>query len=528
MKLRGYQREIVDQLKSTSENRLVESATGSGKTFTFCSYLKEILDEGYEGRIIIGVHRDELLQQTCETLIMLGIYPGEISAKVKRAPNQQIIVGMQKTIENRFKNNPNYIQDVSMMILDEAHYLSYTNLLPIFPDTRLIGVTATPISMKKGFKLSDIFLEMISGPPIKQLIEDGSLVQDVCYHLPLTAEDFSKLKKSTGNGGFTSASLNKVFNQGLLLDQLLEYYRKYSDGLKTMIYAASTKNMEEIKDFLLKEGLNVRSYGSNSSESRKELMEWLRFNDDAILVSLEVFTTGLDVKDIRTIILFRATTSKSLYLQMVGRGARSTTEVYKDHFVFIDFGGNIARFGLWSMDRDWESDFRGIKKSSKAGTSPVRECPKCGRINHASARTCDECDYTFPIKVDEFVVPENIKVVRVSGFQAPPIVSKKVWNYCQLKGFSPHKSIHLLLDGHIRILKIYDINKDRFERDGIEILAKIWKEFRPKYREMAGLSDGIIKQGPHNVKYWKNEMVKKVVEYYGESLLVKDWKRIGE
>src|SRR5690606_14153391 len=102
------------------------------------------------------------------------------------------------------------------------------------------------------------------------------------------------------------------------------------------------------------------------------------------LCNVNVFTTGFDSKQVQAIILNRATTSLALFLQMCGRGARSTDKIYKDSFIVIDGGSNIERHDPWSSpSRDWYKIFHeGIGKDKAKKESPlsVQECKDCGYL----------------------------------------------------------------------------------------------------------------------------------------------------
>lgn len=520
MKARLYQQEIVNELNATDENRCVSLATGGGKTFVFSYFSREHLQGK---KTLILVHREELLEQSYQTLLALGLYAQKIDGKTKKIDySKEVYVAMSLTLESRFKKNPNYITDIQTVIIDECHHNHYSKLLPNFEGARLIGFTATPVTMKKDFKLSDIFTNLIEGVDISELIKQGALCKDVCYHLPLKPEDFQKLKKSDSNGGYTGASMNAVFNQGLLIEECYNYYQKYLKGKKTMIFCCSTQHMEETTKFFQNKGINARSYGSKSEANRAETVKWIKENEDAVLISLDIFTAGFDVKDILGIILFRATTSLSLYLQIVGRGARITDKIYKDHFTVIDFGNNIERFGLWSSPRDWKSYFFKTKKK-KEGTAPIRECPNCGRINHATAKKCDECEYEFPkSEKEELEAPEDVKVVKTKDFEFPEVDVQRLLNFCDSKGWKPPKSLYLLIEANLRILTVYDITPERLERDWQKILPKIWEKVETQISEFSKLTDT-----KHDLKYWKKQMLIKVLDHYErEELILKDYGKI--
>ena len=62
----------------------------------------------------------------------------------------------------------------------------------------------------------------------------------------------------------------------------------------------------------------------------------------------------------------------------------------KDDCLVLDFAGNTARHGpIDTVD--------GRKKEPAGdGEAPIKVCPECQTINHASARHCIECDHEFP------------------------------------------------------------------------------------------------------------------------------------
>ena len=95
------------------------------------------------------------------------------------------------------------------------------------------------------------------------------------------------------------------------------------------------------------------------------------------------------------IALLRPTKSVGLYVQMVGRGTRLAEG--KDDCLVLDFAGNTARHGPIDM-------VDGRKKEPAGdGDAPIKVCPECQTINHASARRCIDCDHGFPPPAPAFV-----------------------------------------------------------------------------------------------------------------------------
>ena len=74
---------------------------------------------------------------------------------------------------------------------------------------------------------------------------------------------------------------------------------------------------------------------------------------------------------------------------MIGRGTRLANG--KDNCLVLDFAGNVERHG--PIDR---IDGRKRKKDDEEGVAPVKACPDCQTIVHASTRLCPTCGYAFP------------------------------------------------------------------------------------------------------------------------------------
>jgi superfamily II DNA or RNA helicase len=93
---------------------------------------------------------------------------------------------------------------------------------------------------------------------------------------------------------------------------------------------------------------------------------------------------------------------------MCGRGSRKYEG--KEYFTILDFGKNHDRHGRWDEPRTWTL---AEPKKKKQGIAPIKECPECGMINHATAKEC-KCGFEFQQK--EKPLAEGI-MVEVSGNQ---------------------------------------------------------------------------------------------------------------
>jgi superfamily II DNA or RNA helicase len=137
MILRDYQTEIVSKVLNhleTNQRCCVSLATGGGKTVCFAELTNRI-----DGRILICVHREELVYQTSKTL---SKEHDILLPKIKKV-SKDVVVAMVQTLHNRIKKEEIDINSFDTMIIDEAHRGEFMKILNQFKG-KVIGFTATP------------------------------------------------------------------------------------------------------------------------------------------------------------------------------------------------------------------------------------------------------------------------------------------------------------------------------------------------------------------------------------------------
>ena len=107
-----------------------------------------------------------------------------------------------------------------------------------------------------------------------------------------------------------------------------------------------------------KEASECLSVGASENSLASSTSSLNSTSDDIdVLVSVDLFSEGFDCPDVEFIQLARPTLSLAKYMQMVGRGLRVAEG--KEYCVILDNVGLYKRFGLPSVDRDWQSMFEG-------------------------------------------------------------------------------------------------------------------------------------------------------------------------
>ncbi len=333
---------------------LYQLPTGGGKTVIFSEIVRQYL-KNHNKKVLVMTHRIELCKQTSEMLTSFGVVNKVVNstANLDDQDRYSCFVAMVETLNNRLNDDQLDISDIGLVIIDEAHYNSFTKLFKFFDNSFILGVTATPLSSNKNLPMKDNYNELIAGETIEALIENEFLARAEVYQY-----DMSLTSLEVGShGDYTVKSSEDLYTSNSMLDKLLEAYQKHSSGKKTLIFNNGINTSIQVYYTFKAAGLPVAHLDNTATKKqRKQILEWFKKTPDAILTSVSILTTGFDEPTIDTIILNRATKSLTLYYQMIGRGSRILNN--KSSFKVIDLGNNYQRFGPWGADLDWQTIFK--------------------------------------------------------------------------------------------------------------------------------------------------------------------------
>ncbi len=358
--LYSYQQGAISQIFEKFETApddyhlLYQLPTGGGKTVIFSEIVRQYLKH-HSKKVLVMTHRIELCTQTSDMLTSFGVVNKVVNstANLDDQERYSCFVAMVETLNNRLNDDQLDISDIGLVIIDEAHYNSFTKLFKFFENSFMLGVTATPLSSNRNLPMKDNYDELIAGETIDALIENEFLARAEIfqYDMGLTSLEVGS------NGDYTVKSSEDLYSSNSMLDKLLSAYLKHSKGKKTLIFNNGINTSIQVYHTFKAEGLPIAHLDNTASKKqRKAILKWFRETPDAILTSVSILTTGFDEPTIDSIILNRATKSLTLYYQMIGRGSRILNS--KSTFSVIDLGNNCHRFGPWGADLDWLTIFR--------------------------------------------------------------------------------------------------------------------------------------------------------------------------
>lgn len=389
VELRPYQNKTIQSLIQKMLDglkRLIMSLpTGGGKTVIFCYMISKALLKNK--RCLILTHRTELLTQAGGTLEEFGLKAEIVNPKNRKLDfDKMLYVAMTKTVLSRIdkENYKEWLQSFDLIIIDESHLQDFNNIFQYLNHkTYVIGATATADRKGNQKSLDEFYQDIVNEISISELIQLGYLAKPNSFGVNV---DLSEIKTKAGD--YDLNQLGDQYDKIQLYDGVYENYQRLTPNKKALIFAPSISSSKKLVAELFAKGLPIKHIDANSTD-REEIIKWFKETPNALLSNVGILTAGFDEVSIEVIILYRATKSLPLLLQMVGRGSR--TNENKKEFWILDFGNNIVRHGFWEDDRIWSLK----KEEKKKGVAPVKTC-KCGAMLQTTVMICPYCRHEFP------------------------------------------------------------------------------------------------------------------------------------
>lgn len=456
--LRGYQHTIIDKVLrnlSNSKAVMVQMPTGTGKTTVMASLVRTYLKKVEPNkRILIVVHRKELVEQIYLRLRKFGIVAGIIMSGEDYEPTKQVQVASISTLIRK-KEIP---LNISLVIIDEAHHIlanTYLGLLKGYKDSKVLGLTATPIRLNgEGFNY--IFDSLICSESIEWFISKNYLSQ--YKHLALLDESINTVNIDSVKKDYDQKSLSELMQSERKIANVLAAYQRYSMGRKTIVFCVDIKHMNKLSEKFSNEGIDNRCIDSfTKKDVRESILKKFREGQISVLFNVNIFTEGFDCPDIETVILARPTKSLSLYIQQIGRVLRYKSGNYG---LILDCGNLISEHGSILSNQNWSLDPSGLQVSSSEKTDSVG--------GSSGGKYIEEEDFEELKLLDEFItMNESFKPSYQQMNEIVTSLSKIEFHY-----YNTLNDLNYLVNG--KILKILRIKykRSKFLNKGEKIFIR--------------------------------------------------------
>lgn len=480
---RSYQIEAVSAIyqyfQASQGNPVIAMPTGTGKSVVIALFLESIYKQYPNQRILILTHVKELIVQNYQKLKSLwlsapaGIYSSGLN---KRELHDPITFAGIASVAKK----PELFGHVDLVIIDEAHlvstnettmYQKFINALKLKnPYLKIVGLTATPWRLGHGR-----IIDPVKGENDQEI---PSLFSDICFDITgihafnrLIAENYLAplIPKSTTTrldvdgvhmrgGEFIEKELQTAVDKNeITLAAIKEAMELGYERNHWLVFATGIDHSIHVADALNDNGISAIAIHSKLSDTERDAaIKGFLSGKYRAAVNNNMLTTGFDFPAIDLILCLRPTASPVLWVQMLGRGTRPAPG--KENCLVLDFAANTKRLGPIN------DPVVPRRKGQKGGTAPVKECPNCRTIVHASLRFCNgildngnKCNHEFVFETklkfgastDELIkgdlpVVEIFKVDHITyskheKIDRPPML--KVSYYCGYKMFNEYVCI---------------------------------------------------------------------------------------
>lgn len=403
--LRYYQREAVDAtfnyFADHKGNPLIVLPTGAGKSLTMAAFIHEAIQAYPTTRILLLTHVKELIEQDAKAIINywheapVGIWSASVGQKQK----QQITVAGIQSIHRL----PAKFAATDLIIVDEAHLIPRSgntmyrkfldSLLKYNPAIKVIGLTATEYRTDSGLLIEGedrVFTDVAYQANVGTLIKEGYLCPLVMKG-GATKADLSNVH--VRGGDYIPAEAQKAMNHDHLIHGALDEVAQFADDRKHILgFCAGVEHAQRCMELAQERGWTANYvHGGMTPTQRDYIINSFKQGKIRFLFNANILTTGFDAPLVDCIIMLRPTKSTGLYVQIMGRGLRKHAS--KENTLVLDFVGAVALHG--PIDAIVVKSKR-KKGEATIGVAPVKECPKCHELIHASVMKCPGCEYEWP------------------------------------------------------------------------------------------------------------------------------------
>ena len=259
-------------------------------------------------------------------------------------------------------------QAFDAIVIDEAHHSaanSYKKVMDYFTPELWLGMTATPDKRDdnlEGQNIYEIFNHQIA---YEIRLQDAMEEDLLCpfHYFGITdlevISDAGKTAQEKAENFRYLTSDERVYN----IMKQAQFFGYSGERVKGLIFCSRIDEAKELsKKMNAKDLRTLVLSGSDSESARTEAIERLagEESDEALdyILSVDIFSEGVDVPEINQVIMLRPTESPIIFIQQLGRGLRKAEG--KEFVVIIDFIGNYRKNFMipiaLSGDRSYNKD----------------------------------------------------------------------------------------------------------------------------------------------------------------------------
>jgi superfamily II DNA or RNA helicase len=347
--LRDYQEHASSRLRETlldtGRGQLV-LATGLGKTVVMAETVADLLRDGLiqDGRVLVLAHTRELVEQLHRSFwsqLPTWVPTHHLSGGEKPSFWDGITFATFQSVLSRLDELPRF----DLVLVDEAHHIgaeTFLRVLNSLAPRYLAGVTATPWR-GDGYDIDEILGPAVVKIGIAEGLQQGFLTE-VDYRLLADNLDWEFVQERSRNR-YSLAQLNRRLIVPTRDEEaariVAEAFRK-EERRGGIVYSPTIHHAEHFSAVLRTFGLRSEAVSAElAPRDRDRLMAAFRAGHLDLVTTVDLFNEGVDVPDVDTIVFMRATHSRRIFVQQLGRGLRLSPG--KRNVMVLDFVTDLRR-----------------------------------------------------------------------------------------------------------------------------------------------------------------------------------------
>ena len=330
----GFINNLKKIYESGEDKALLISATGTGKTYASAFAARELEFK----RVLFLVHRNQIAKQALKSY--RKVFDGKVSMGMVTGRYQDydadFVFATVQTLSKEDTLSRYKKEHWDLIIIDEAHHSSadsYKKIMDYFTPKLWLGMTATPDKRDdnlEGRNIYEIFNHQIAYEIRLQNAMEEDLLCPFHYFgitdLEVIADAGKSAEEKVENFRYLTSD-ERVLN----VMKQAEFFGHSGERVKGLIFCSRIDEAKELSAKFNEKGWRTLVLsGSDSETVRASAIERLAGDEaeDALdyIISVDIFSEGVDVPEINQVIMLRPTESPIIFIQQLVRGLRKTDD----------------------------------------------------------------------------------------------------------------------------------------------------------------------------------------------------------
>ena len=347
--LRDYQESASSRFREAlldTGRAQVVLATGLGKTVVMAEVVADLYRDGLitEKRALVLAHTRELVDQLHKAFwyqLPSWVPTHQFSEGERPVYWDGITFATIQSVVSQLDELPRF----GLILVDEAHHVGanmFRRAINVLNPPMLGGATATPWR-GDTFDIDEILGQPLVKVGIAEGLQQGFL-SEVDYRLLADNLDWNFVQEASMHK-YSLSQLNRkliIPTRDEQAARLIKHAFENEGRRAAILFSPTIAHAKSMAAMLRRYDIKTEPiYGDMPPRETDKLMTRFRAGHLDVLTSVDLFNEGVDVPDVDLIVFMRATHSRRIFVQQLGRGLRVSPG--KKNVIVLDFVTDIRR-----------------------------------------------------------------------------------------------------------------------------------------------------------------------------------------